>query len=215
VRAAVEAALRARDRAAGARAIVVAGSLSHMAPVADSGEAAPADTELLAAFREVAAALAASGCDLILLEMMYHPQRMPLAIRAALETGLPVWLGLSARLGEDGRLLSYTEAETVPFADIVALMPQGGIDVTGVMHSSASATDPALEAVRRGFSGPLMAYPESGYFEMPHWRFVDVMSPEAFVGHCRRWSQAGVQVLGGCCGLGVEHIQALAQAGLD
>ena len=117
-------------------------------------------------------------------------------------------------MGDDGRLLSRTEAQTIPFADIVALIPDTGIDVAGVMHSSATATDPALQAVRRGFPGPLTAYPESGYFEMPHWRFVDVMSPEVFVRHCRRWSDAGVQVLGGCCGLGVTHIQALSLAGI-
>jgi methionine synthase I (cobalamin-dependent) len=219
VRAAAEAALRARDRAARGRAVAVAGSLSHMVPLVTgtartSEEIMPSAAEMLAAFREVAATLAASGCDLILLEMMYHPKRMPLAIQAAQETGLPVWLGLSARLGDHDRLLSYTSAQVIPFADILKFLPDTGVDVAGVMHSSAPATDPALAAVRQAFSGPLMAYPESGYFEMPHWRFVDVMSPEEFVGHCRRWSDAGVQVLGGCCGLGVDHIQALARAGI-
>jgi S-methylmethionine-dependent homocysteine/selenocysteine methylase len=219
VRAATEAALRARDRAARGRAVAVAGSLSHMVPIVANTartreDGVPSEAETLAAFREVAAALAASGCDLILLEMMHHPKRVPLAIRAAQETGLPVWLGLSARIDDDGRLLSYASAQAISFADIVGLVPESGIAVAGVMHSSVTATDPALAVVRQRFPSPLMAYPESGYFEMPHWRFVDVMSPEDFVGHCRRWSAAGVQVLGGCCGLGVEHIRALARAGI-
>jgi homocysteine S-methyltransferase len=215
VGAATEAAFRARDRAAHGRPVAVAGSLSHMVPPRSREAPAPTDAEMLAAFRELAAALVASGCELIMLEMMYDPKRMPLAITAALETGLPLWLGLSARLGDDGRLLGHAAAPPTAFADIVALLPGAGIDVAGVMHSSATATDPALDAVRRTFSGPLMAYPDSGYFEMPNWRFVDVMAPDDFAGHCRRWADAGVQVLGGCCGLGVEHIEALARAGLD
>ncbi len=218
-RTAVEAAFRARDRAAHGRAIAVAGSLSHMAPpsagTTPTDQDALTDAAMLAAFRELATALAACDCDLILLEMMYDPRRIPLAIKAALETGLPVWLGMSARLGDDEQLLSHTETETIPFADILDLMPDAGVEVAGVMHTSVPATDLALQAVHRRFSGTLMAYPDSGYFEMPHWRFVDVMSPEMFVRHCRRWADAGVQVLGGCCGLGVAHIEALVQAGID
>ncbi len=35
--------------------------------------------------------LAAEGCDLIFLEMMYHPDRMAAALDAVAATGLPVW----------------------------------------------------------------------------------------------------------------------------
>lgn len=215
-RAASEAALRARDRAK--RPVAVAGSLSHMVPVTAGSDrtdpaAVPSAAEMGAAFQELAAALAESGCDLILLEMMYHPTRMPLAIQAAQATGLPVWLGTSARL-EGNALVSFAHDQTVPYDDVVALIPAAGIDVAGVMHTAATATDPALDILRRRFAGPLMAYPDSGHFEMPHWVFVDVMSPETFVGHCRRWAAAGVQVLGGCCGLGVAHIEALTRADL-
>jgi methionine synthase I (cobalamin-dependent) len=66
--------------------------------------------------------------------------------------------------------------------------------------------------VRRHFAGPLMAYPDSGYFESPDWRFVDNMSPARFAQFCRGWISGGVQLIGGCCGLSVEHIRAAAQA---
>jgi homocysteine S-methyltransferase len=212
VRAATTAAFRARDQAAGGRPVAVAGSLSHMVPFG-SDDASPTEAEMLAAFRELAAALADEGCDLLLLEMMYHPVRMKLAVQAALETGLPVWLGTSAR-AQDGALLSSFHHAAIPFSEVVALVPERGIDVAGVMHTSAATTDAALDALRGRYGGPLMAYPDSGYFEPPHWRFVDVMSTAMFVEHGRRWAQAGVQVLGGCCGLGVEHIEALARADL-
>lgn len=212
VRAATTAAFRARDQAARGRPVAVAGSLSHMVPFG-SDDAGPTKAEMLAAFRELAAGLTDEGCDLLLLEMMYHPERMKLAVQAALETGLPVWLGTSAR-AQDGALLSSFHRTAIPFSEVVALVPESGIDVAGVMHTSAATTDAALDALRGRYGGPLMAYPDSGYFEPPHWRFVDVMSTVVFVEHCRRWAKAGVQVLGGCCGLGVEHIEALARADL-
>ncbi len=211
VRAATTAAFRARDQTSRDRAVAVAGSLSHMVPFgSDQG---PGREEMLAAFRELAVLLAEEGCDLLLLEMMYHPERMRLALQAALETGLPVWLGTSAR-AQDGALVSSFERETIPFSEVVALVPDSGVDVAGVMHTAAATTDAALDALRGRYAGPLMAYPDSGYFEPPHWRFVDVMTPEMFVAHCRRWAGQGVQVLGGCCGLGVEHIEALARTDL-
>lgn len=45
---------------------------------------------------------------------------------------------------------------------------------------------------------------------MPHWQFVDIIPPDDFVAYSRKWMAAGGQVIGGCCGLGLEHIEALA-----
>ena len=44
---------------------------------------------------------------------------------------------------------------------------------------------------------------------MPHWQFVDIIPVDDFVACSRKWIAAGVQVVGGCCGLGIEHIEAL------
>jgi len=82
--------------------------------------------------------------------------------------------------------------------------------VFGIMHSPVDATTEALDLLRRRWAGPLMAYPESGYFEMPNWRFVEVIAPGAFAAQARAWAVSGVQILGGCCGLGVDHIRAVA-----
>ena len=144
--------------------------------------------------------------------MMYHPGRMRLALDAALTTGLPVWCGLSARRGAAGDLLSFLQTEDLPFDAVARLIPPHGIDAAGLMHSGAELIEPGLGEVRLHFAGPLMAYPDSGYFEMPDWRFVDLITPERFEGFCRDWIAAGVQILGGCCGLGVEHVRAAARA---
>ena len=216
-RRAVEAALRARDAVSRSTSVVVAGSLSHMVPLSegtvmeDSGKL-PNDVEIAAAYHELARILAASGCQLIILEMMYHPKRVRLALDAALSTGLPVWFGLSARKAKNGALTSYLQTEELPFGEIAKLIPDKGIDAAGVMHSGAQLVIEALQSVQQHFNGPLIAYPDSGYFEMPHWRFVDAISPQRFEEFCREWINSGVQILGGCCGLTADHIRAAVRA---
>jgi methionine synthase I (cobalamin-dependent) len=172
----------------------------------------PDDTEIAAAFTELAQILAAAGCELIILEMMYHPRRVRLALDAALTTGLPVWFGLSARRGEDGRAVSFHRPEDLPLEAVTGLIPGRGVDAAGVMHSSSELVAEALRSVRQHFDGPLMAYPDSGYFEMPDWRVVDVIAPQRFEAFCRGWIESGVQILGGCCGLTAEHVQAAVRA---
>lgn len=215
-RRAVEAALAARDAAASERNVLVAGSLSHMVPVAEGTDVVdpgrvPSDAEIADSLTELAGILKASGVDFIILEMMYHPGRTALAVEAALATGLPVWFGLSARRAADGNTVAFDYSSERPLDEIAELIPRHGVDVAGCMHSNSAIVAEALESVRRHFSGPLMAYPDSGYFEMPDWQFVDVISPARLAEFYREWIAAGVQVIGGCCGLGVEHIEAASR----
>jgi homocysteine S-methyltransferase len=217
VRRAVGIALAARETAKAGREIAVAGSLSHMMPMVE-GESVvdrarlPSDAEIGDSLHELAGLLKAAGCDLIILEMMYHPGRARLAIAAAMATGLPVWFGFSARRGKDGAVLAFHHFEDLPIAAITDLIPASGVDAAGPMHTAVELIDDALVATRRAFRGPLMAYPDSGHFEAPIWNFASVIAPEAFGRACRRWIADGARVLGGCCGLGVEHVRAAARA---
>jgi S-methylmethionine-dependent homocysteine/selenocysteine methylase len=89
-------------------------------------------------------------------------------------------------------------------------MAHGG-SLLAVMHSEVTDTGPAIEVAKRYWKGPFAAYPESGYFIMPNWQFVDVIAPEDFVANAVDWLRQGVQILGGCCGLGPEHIRLLRE----
>jgi homocysteine S-methyltransferase len=144
--------------------------------------------------------------------MMYNPVRVPLAVAAARATGLPVWFGLSARADKGGAAISFEQHAEVPLARILDLMPAGVIDVAGVMHTPAPLISAALREVRRHHRGPLMAYPDSGYFEMPDWKFIDVIGLAEFESYCLQWLAEGVQLIGGCCGLSPAHIEAAARA---
>src|SRR5215472_11947742 len=110
------------DRAREATAtgpVAVAGSMSSFSPhdmeVGGLGRPlpGPADEDprfpTLAHFREQAEVLAEEGVDLIALEMICARGYGRAALQAATETGLPVWLGISAFQPEDGELSTLLE----------------------------------------------------------------------------------------------------------
>ena len=211
-RTAVMTAHRARE-ASGRPDVLVAGSLSHMCPFI--GTAGKTDlgarpmAEMTDAFAELAGHLRDAGCDLIILEMMYDPDRLRHVFAAAAETDLPVWAGFSARRGIGGEVLSFTREQEIPFEDIVEVLDDFDVAAAGVMHSESNVTGDALTVLRTRFTGPLMAYPDSGYFKMPHWHFEDVIPPKEFLRYATEWVKSGVQIIGGCCGLSPEHIAIL------
>ena len=214
---AVEAALRAREQTATTAVVAVAGSLSHMVPVSSGtavvdASSVPSDQQMSDAFHELAGILKDSGVDHIMLEMMYNPVRTKLALDAALATGLPVWFGMSARRAGDGRVISYDLLDDHPLTAIAGLIPASGVDAAGLMHTGSEMIADALALVRPYFDGPLLAYPDSGYFEMPDWRFVDTIDPARLQQFFGEWIREGVRLIGGCCGLTIEHVEAAVKA---
>ena len=209
----IDAALAARERS-GAGDVLIAGSLSHAVPQQIRSEKAPVDDNLgditlRHAFDEMTSILTMAGVDLILLEMMSKPNRMMAVFDAVAGSGVPVWCGLSVKRGETGNLVA-THDFRVSFDDNVTMAAAQDFDVWGIMHSSADLIGDAMEVLRKSRPNLLMAYPDSGYMEMPNWQFVDIMSPERFSRFAETWVEAGTQIVGGCCGLGPEHIAAIA-----
>jgi homocysteine S-methyltransferase len=211
--AAIVAAQRARE-ASGRPEVLIAGSLSHMCPMkGGSAQAdiarAPSPAAMADGFGELARLLCDQGCDLILLEMMYDPDRMECAFKAAADAGLPVWAGFSARQGKHGQVLSFAPETDVGFEDIVGILADFDVGAAGVMHTASNIVADALDVLRKTFTGPLMAYPDSGYFKMPQWQFEETIAPGELLRFARQWVQSGVQIVGGCCGLTPDHIAAL------
>ena len=198
-------------RAATDDRVAIAGSLSPSPPGFDR-QAYPPLEEELAAYRESAQLLAEGGVDLIALEMLEDTTHAPLAMRAALETGLPVWLGVSCRR-VDGRLVRFSERSAeVLLADVLDILVPMEPDVVTIMHSEVDAVSEALTLVRERWSGPVGIYQESGYVTRPNWNFVGVISPEDLAREARGWITAGARIVGGCCGTGPDHIRALRLA---
>ena len=205
---AVKVAVQARDEAADAP-VAIAGSLCEW--VAFDGDAAADLQRLSDGYRQQAALLVEENVDLMVLEMCSHPVHSRLLLDAALGTGLPVWLGLSCK-SESGRLVGFDP----PYTDLDPLLAEligvGGVGVVNIMHTAIEDTAAALALAKRHWPGPLGVYPESGYFVMPNWQFVDIIEPDDLVKETRAWVESGAQIIGGCCGLGVTHIRALKAA---
>jgi homocysteine S-methyltransferase len=208
-RRAVELAMQARDSVA-EHAVAVAGSISTEPPGFDRAAFLSPEKEL-EAYREAAGHLADAGADLIALEMMGDTSHASRAMQAALETALPVWLGVSCRKTKDGRIVSFDYPDLALTTVLDALIPLGPA-VINIMHSDIGAIPQAIEHVRQRWPGPIGVYPESGYFTKPNWNFVDVIAPADLVTEALGWVAAGVRLLGGCCGTSPDHIKALRAA---
>ena len=209
---AVNLAREARDSVA-EHPVWIAGSMSSTPAFRESG--LPDDQQAASNYREQAGLLAEAGVDLIIAEMMSHTKNASLVVNAALETGLPVWAGFSAEVNrESGEVLPWgvTRSKTPPGdlgEAIETVMGLGDVRIMGIMHTKLSDFDAALSYLRQRWPGPTMAYAESGLWESPSWRFVGVVSPEDYAQAALRWVTAGVCIVGGCCGIGPEHIREL------
>jgi S-methylmethionine-dependent homocysteine/selenocysteine methylase len=204
----------ARAAAAG-RPVAVACSMSTMRPnVPGTDRTNKArewpEKEARRLFKRKADNLAACRVDLIMMEMMRDADYSLWATEAAIATGLPVWVGISVERGKNGELVGFGR-EDQKLDQIARVLASTNPALISIMHSSPNDTDDALDIVRKYWRGPLGAYPESGYFKMPEWTFVDIIPPEELVSRARDWRQKGVTAFGGCCGLGPEHIHALAE----
>ena len=207
----VELAKEARERAGAGRDVAIAGSISSW--IAE-GEArnAPAAAAARASYSEQADLLAAAGVDLLMLEMMRDIEQSRICIEAARATGLPMWVGFTCTLAPDGKrvALRNRERETLLADSFDAIMQAGG-SVVAIMHSDLDATDPALDLVFEKWRGPVAVYPHSGDWAPPDWVFSNVITPEDFVSSAKGWVNRGVQIIGGCCGLGPAHIVLLSR----
>ena len=205
---AVDLAKAAREHAAAGRGVAVAGSISSFRT-----RVTPSD-RLEGSYREQAQVLAEAGVDLIVLEMMGSPEQAAPAIRAAVATGLPIWVGVSCLLGDDGvvRFFDGGPFSTGLTEDLALLadVPAGDVAVL-VMHTLTKHTAPALEIVRQQWSGPTGAYAHSGTWVDPEWRFDHQISPEDYLGAAQQWVDMGVRIVGGCCAIGPEYIRLLKE----
>ncbi|WP_423907197.1 homocysteine S-methyltransferase family protein [Candidatus Spongiihabitans sp.] len=211
----VQIAKQARDNAADDD-VWIAGSMSSMPPLTSHREVATG-AHVEASYQELAEALALAGVDLIITEMMRDIDNATMVINAAVSTGLPVWIGYSTMMAEDGidvKSLRWKNTDSIATAPdfttlVKTLSPLGG-QAAGIMHTQVGNIEPALEVLGKHWSGAKLAYAETGCLLLPEWRFEEVCSPLDYAAEVKKWiKKHGVQIVGGCCGTGPEHIRAL------
>jgi S-methylmethionine-dependent homocysteine/selenocysteine methylase len=224
---AVVLAREARDRCATERPVYIAGAVSNYG-LRTGSETTPAgfgfftdrvawtEAASRANLREQADILAESGVDLLLVEATGGTTHRQWVLEACLATGLPVWVGFKCHQDAAGGTpkVGYHSDEALA-AGFDPVMAMGGSVVT-IFHSPIAATDAALPLIRARWPGPIGIYPEA---ERRDYIAVhkdatepDHVSPAEFVAKAQDWVRSGVQVIGGCCGIELEHIRPLRQA---
>ncbi len=206
---AVELARQARDAAA-TSSVALVGSICEWAhdehPTWNSpevvGQAATEQAEILAE----------AGVEILAVEMCERAELSDAVVEAVIRVGLPVWLGVSARRHQDQDRLSSFGYPERDFEEVVKVVSRYPAAILNVMHTPVSDVGAALEVVRSHWKGPVGIYPESGEFMMPNWNFVDVIDPPTLAQNAVVWANDGVRRIGGWCGRGPDHIEAVSQA---
>ena len=180
---------------------LVAGSIS---PLEDCYE--PSRSPPLAVCREEhrrsARALVEAGVDLLLCETFPHPGEALAALDAALEHNVPTWLSLTP--GPDGGLLS--DEEIVETLREAARRGAEAVLVNCAAPKRLTQILPRLAELDLQFG----AYGNVGRpCSEAGWVNEGEALPQAYVGEVLRWLEGGATILGGCCGTGPQHIEAV------
>jgi S-methylmethionine-dependent homocysteine/selenocysteine methylase len=95
------------------------------------------------------------------------------------------------------------------FAGLVRELADPALAAINVMHAKPDVAAEAIDVIRAVFAGPVGVYAESGSWASPEWVF-DGLTPDEYLQEALAWVDHGVQLIGGCCGIGPEHIRMLA-----
>jgi 5-methyltetrahydrofolate--homocysteine methyltransferase len=159
--------------------------------------------DALAIFSEQARALKEGGADLIIIETMMDIKEMKAAIMGAKSTGLPVVATMT--FDETMRTVLGTPPES--FAIMAAAL---GADCIGANCSlGIEGIYKAVLAMSKVVSIPLIAQPNAGLPMLKGTETVFPASPEEMAAFVPKLVEAGVRVLGGCCGTTPEHIKMM------
>ena len=202
------------------------------------GATFPAD-EFRVYAEEQADILAESGIDFFLMEHMWADNESRLiAVEAAKATGLPVWVGFTATFSADGETVLMSQDEdrvsisglanplpisswrtidhNKPLSEGVAEVASLDPDVIGLFHSRLHETNAGLTVLLEEWTGPIILYPDAGRTDyLNTWRDDNVANEETVnqvTGEAVDWTRRGAQIIGTCCGFGVDYTKGLRDA---
>ena len=200
------------------RNILIAGSVSNFGHFNDQYT----DKQLAPNFRDQAEILIENGVDFIILESLgAKTSTIVTALNAISEFGVPIWVAVSCAedhdsgqlfLGiEESRIASHRPLAHQELGEAIDTIMDTAGSALLVMHSTVDTTLPALQLMQSHYDGLRGAYPNAGYWLRPEWAFVDQISPEDYLDRARKWLDTGARIVGGCCGIGPDHIAALSK----
>ncbi len=189
----------------------VAGSVGplgvHLEPLGKTGLEEARD-----AFAEQIRALVSGGpgvgVDLLIIETMPALNEAEQAVLAAREAAPDVPVVVMVTVDEEANCLDGASPETA-----AARIESWGVDGIGCNCSVGPATVlTAIERMAMVTTLPLMAMPNAGMPRSVDGRNIYLCSPEYMASFARKFTKAGVQFIGGCCGTTAQHIRAMKSA---
>jgi S-methylmethionine-dependent homocysteine/selenocysteine methylase len=207
-RKAVTLAREAREEAASAP-VAIAGSLAPTTFCSDPLKCYPPEAQAYSWYKEQADIQAEAGVDLLIVEMIEELVTGRAAVAAAVATGLPVWLGFSCSRTAGGKIMLWEQGHSLQ-EGIVEVGQLGG-SVALIMHTDVGDVSEALTILANNCSKQLGVYAHSGTFLMPNWKFNNIISPQDYARAAEQWLAIGAKIIGGCCGVGPDHIRALKE----
>ena len=167
------------------------------------------------AFGWQAKALLAGGVDGFIIETMTALDEIEIAIEVVKSVGgdLPVFASMSFdRAGDDFKTMMGVDVDSA-----VSKMISLGVDAVGFncgtleLNEYVNLAKKFVSAVRALSQDVLVfAEPNAGKPELVDDKAVYKVSPEDFAAVAEKIHSAGVTIIGGCCGTGPGHIEAVA-----
>ncbi len=186
--------------------VLVAGGISFWS----WSERHPTLEELTASTTEQAQIMRDAGADLIMLEMMIDIRRMCAILKGVQHAGLPIWVGFTCG-GFDQKAYAAKDVPTLRNGDLLldalAALDNYKVDAVNIMHTDVNLVARCLDVVAANWDRPYGAYAHSGdYNAAGDWLFTGVIDAGDYAAAAQQWLANGAQIIGGCCGIGPEHI---------
>ena len=168
------------------------------------------EEEMLAAFVEQVTALETGGADGVVIETMTAVEEARLAIRAAREhTKLAV---LSTMVFDKGPRGFFTMMGVTPERSVKELI-DAGADVVGTNCGNGSDLMVELARdLRQATDAPLLVHSNAGIPSMVQGEIVYPETPDYMAERFNELARLGINIIGGCCGTGPEHIRVFAES---
>jgi 5-methyltetrahydrofolate--homocysteine methyltransferase len=165
---------------------------------------------LFRAFSEQAAALREGGVDWIVVESMTDAQEMAVAVRAAREVGgVPIVACMTYNKTSKGyRTMTGNTPEAC-----VSLAEKEGASIIGANCGAGIEDYVPLAPILRGLTGlPVWIKANAGIPQIVGGKVVYPLSPQQYASYVPALIEAGVNVIGGCCGTDPGFIVEVGKA---
>ena len=204
----VELAVEARDQSH-APDVLVAGGISYWSFTGNK----PSLSALSSSVTDQAGIMKNAGADLLMLEMMIDIDRMCVTLEGALTSDLPVWVGVTCKIDSQG-VVCLRNGE--PLSSALESLKTYTIPLISIMHTQVDIITECLSELNDSWAGSTGVYAHSRGDRVTNhnkhaWDFDGVISPEDYLQASNEWCAQGINALGCCCGLGVEHIKTLRE----